>query len=103
MLFGIMDKVPDDQKIIHISHIFYGFQLVIQPFSQLICYFFIPAHDSFFTQMPQIFHCGISFRHIIFRHFLLTKYDLYITPLCDLSRILQRFPGIREQSLHLFR
>ena len=111
--FCKMNEIPHYQEIIHKSHALYDRQLIIYSLSDLvavgslghltgllICKSVLFLHTLIY-QMIQIFLRGISLRHIESRNLLLAKYDIHITPLCDLMCILQSLQSIWEQLSHL--
>ena len=52
---GIFDKIPYDEKVIYISHIFDSRQLIIQALFQLLCYRMITLLKSLIAKLVQIF------------------------------------------------
>ena len=100
---GKMNKIPDDQKIIHITHAADRVQFIIQPGLQFFTHgLAVTAADPFLAQTAQIRKCIIAFRYIIGRHFLLSENDLHIASLRDLVGVLQSFRRIGEDRPHLF-
>ena len=77
-------------------------QLVCQPVFQLLRRYPITLIQSFIAQLLQVLPGSIAFRHVIFRKLRHSELNLHRTAVCDLLRILQCLPCIREQSRHLF-
>ena len=96
MVTGILDKIPDDQEIVHISHILDRIQLVDQTLFQLFGHWLITFLQTLKTQFVQILPRGISFWHVIPRQLGHTKFNLNIAAHRNLMRILQSFRGIRK-------
>ena len=90
----IINEIPHDQEVIYISHGFDDRQFIFQTFFQRIIPVRIPFFQSVKTKFIQIFPGSISFRHIIFRQFGDTEFNLYITAVCNLLRVLQRLQCI---------
>ena len=103
MVSGILNKIPYDQEIIHISHLLNNRQLIGQLIFQFSGIFRISLCESIPAQFIQIFPRSIAFRHIVFRKLGHTKLNLHITTLCNLIRIFQSFRCIGKQRCHLFR
>ena len=51
MVFGIADKIPYDQEIVHISHIFNRVQLKFQALSEFPGHLFVTAADALITKL----------------------------------------------------
>ena len=100
---GIFDKIPYNEKVIYISHVFDRRQLIIQALFQLLCYRMITLLKSLMAKLVQIFPGGKSVRHIIFRQLGHTKFNLHMTSLRDPVRIFQRFQRIWKKPRHLLR
>ena len=98
-----MDKVPDDQKVIHVSHLFNRRKFIIQPVCQLLCHRLIPFLQAFKAQFVQVFPGRVTFRHIVFRQLCHAEFDLHIAPLGNLLSIFQCLQGIGKKLRHLFR
>ena len=103
MTFRVIDKIPHNQEIINKAHLFNHVKLIMQTVLYLICDLWIPLFRTLLTEHRQIREGIIPLRHIVFWKLPLTKYDLDITHICDLVRILQCFLCIWEQRLHLLR
>ena len=103
MVFCVFDKVPYNEKIIHISHILYGAKFISQPVFQLLRRFTIALTQSFVAELLQIFPRSKSIRHIIFRQLCHSELDLHQAAVCNLLSIIQRLKGIWEKLLHLLR
>ena len=103
MIPCIFDKVPHDQEIIHISHVFDRSELKLQSFLQLRRDRMIAFLQSFITELVQIFPGGIPLRYVESGKLRHAEFDLHVAPLCDFVGVFQRFQGIREQLGHLFR
>ena len=99
---GIFDKIPYNEKIIYISHIFDSRQLIIQAFFQRIGYRMITLFQPFMAKFVQIFPGGQSVWHIIFRQLGHAEFDLHVAALRDLVGIFQSFQSIWKKSRHLF-
>ena len=100
---GIFNEIPHNEKIIHISHIFNGSELIIQTLLQFLCYRMVPLFQSLMAKLVQIFPGSKPVRHIIFRQLGHTEFDLHMTSLGYLMGIFQSFQSIWKKSCHLFR
>ena len=103
MILRIFNKIPYDQKIVHKTHGGDGVQFIIQAFLQLRRHSLISFPESRHAQFPQIgFRC-ITLRHIKVRQLIFPKFNLHMTPLCDLVGVFYGFHGIGKKLRHLFR
>ena len=107
VLFRIVDEIPYDQEIVHISHSADDTQLVIQTFPQglsglpgRLVTVTVTLCQSVITKLVQIAPGIITFRHIVFRQLRHAKLYLHITTVCNPLGILHGLPCIGEQSLH---
>ena len=103
MISRIPNKIPHDQEVIHVTHVFDRGKLVIQAFFQLFGHWLVTLFQPFETKFIQIFPGSISLRNIKFWQFGDTKLNLYMTPLCNLMRILQSLCRIRKKPFHFLR
>ena len=94
MITGILDKIPDNQEIIHISHILNCIQLIGKTFFQFLCHRLITFLQSFKTQFVQILPRGIAFRHIVSWQLGHTKFNLHIAAHRDFVGVFQCFQSI---------
>ena len=100
VLPGVIDIVPYDQKIVHISHLPDGIQLKVQPFPQGPVILRIALRHAVIAEFVQISPGIITFRYIKTGKPCHAEFDLDIAAAGDLLRILQRLPGIGEQGPH---
>ena len=99
---GIVDKIPHDQEIVHISHAFDNAQLVFQTLLQRTVVLRIALFHAVGTQLIQISPGIIALRHIKMRQLRLPELDFHMAPIRDPLCIFHCLPRIRKQSLHLF-
>ena len=102
MIPCIFNKVPHDQEIIHVSHIFDCGKLIIQTAFQLFCHRIVSFFQAFPAQLIQIFPGGISIRHIISGQLCVAELNIHVAPLCDLVCIFQSLRRIGKQCCHFF-
>ena len=99
---GIVDKIPHDQEIVHISHALDNTQLVFQTLLQRAVVLRIALFHAVSAQLIQISPGIIALRHIKMRQLRLTKLDFHMTAVCNSLCIFHCLPRIGKQSLHLF-
>ena len=107
VFFRIVDEIPYDQEIVHISHSADDTQLVIQTFPQglsglpgRLVTVTVTLCQSVITKLVQIAPGIVPLRHIVFRQLRHAKLYLHITTVCNPLGILHGLPCIGEQSLH---
>ncbi len=99
----IVDEVPDDQEILHISHLLYNAQLIVKPLPELIRHRIVALLKPFPAQLVQVFPGRIWRGHIVNGQLGDAEFDLDIAPFGDLYRIFQRLRGIGKKRRHLLR
>ena len=100
MVPGVFDKVPHNEKIVHISHFLDNAQLIFQPFLKLIQVVCIPLFQSFIAQLIQVFPGSIGRGYIKFRQLCHTEPDFHIAAVRNLLGIGKSLQGIRKQFFH---
>ena len=102
MVFGILDKVPNNEEIIHIAHGFNGMQFVFQSFLPFRFRVRIPHGKPIIAQFPEIFRCCFALRHIESGQFQIMEHKFHIAPLSDFYGIFQGFRHVAEKVIHFF-
>ena len=98
-----MDKVPDNQEIIHVAHIFDHAQLIGQAIPHGTVIVRVALCQSVKAELIQIFPGGIALRHIVFGKLGNAEFNLHITALRDFSCIFQCLFRIRKKRFHFLR
>ena len=97
-----MNKIPDNQKIVHIAHIPDGGKFIIHAGLKVLGHLIsVALNQSLLTQVAQVGFRLITLGNLIFRNLLLPEDNLHITSLCDLMGVLQSLQGIGKQTPHL--
>ena len=99
--FRIVDKIPDDEEVIHVAHAADDAQLVVQAVSDLLRDDVVPVAQSLLAEAPQIGLARKALRHREMRQLGHAEFQLHLTAHGDLVRAFQRVQRIGEQSLHL--
>ena len=97
---GVVDKVPYNQKIVHIAHPPYYIQLIIKLLRKHRRNLPIPPLQPFQTELLQIAKRIIAFWHVKPRQLCDAEFYIDLAAICDLLRVLNRFWHIGEQSTH---
>ena len=110
VLSGIIDKIPHNQEVIHISHIPDNAQLIVKSLPKrhadlslnaLLIGIMIPLLQSFRAQFVKIRPGSIALRHFELRQLRHAELDLHMTPVRDPLRILHSLPRIGKEAFHL--
>ena len=102
MVPGIPDKIPYDQEIIHIPHVFDNIQLIVQAFFQFLHIPAVTCGKTVKAELIQILPGIVSLRHIEFRQLRHAEFNFHITAHGNLVGVFQGLGGIRKQSRHFF-
>ena len=107
VLLGIIDEIPHDQEVVHISHSLNNTQLIIQALPESLSGLSggliavtVAFRQSVIAKLIQVAPGIIPLRHIVFRQLCHAEFDLHVTAVRDPLGILHCLPGIGEQSLH---
>ena len=105
ILLRVIDKIPYNQKIFHIPHLFNGGKLVVQPLLQafpvrvrIVAVAFLQA---LMTELPQIFPVCLSFRRFKFRQVKMTELKSHITGLSHFFCIVTGVGNPGKKAAHL--
>ena len=79
-VFGILDKIPDNEKIIDESHRRNRIQLIVQTLAQTVRFLSIALKQALFAKFTQIAVGRVSVGNIKVRQFILTELNFHMTP-----------------------
>ena len=107
VLLGIIDEIPHDQEVVHISHSLNNAKFIVQAFPESLAGLSgglitvaVAFCQSVIAELIQVTPGIVPFRHIVFRQLRHAEFDLHVTAVRDPLGILHCLPGIGEQSLH---
>ena len=89
--FGIADKIPDDEIVIHISHPTDDTDLIFQPFLILRRCIRITFPEAIRAELAEICFVGIALRHRKSGQMVFIKYKFQITPLGNPAGVFKGF------------
>ena len=96
----VIDIIPDDQEIIHVSHPADDAQLILHPLVNGSVVIRVVPGKAFFAKMIQVSPGIISLRDIKVRQFRVPELDRNIAAVGDLLRIFQRIEPVGKQPPH---
>ena len=102
MGFRIIDIIPDDQEVIHISHAVNNLKLLLHSLTDGGLRLRVALFKSFLAESLQVVPgVLISLRNLIGRKLQLMKTYIYLAALCDFLRIIQCLRRIGKERAHL--
>ena len=101
MFFGIVDKIKDDEKVIHITHLLNNLKLIIEAFRYFRSRMFsIVTAESLSTEIFKIFYIVPPIRSNKEGQFCHAELKFYLTPACNFCRVCNGFFMALKQFLH---
>ena len=94
---GIVDKVPDDEIVVHIAHRADDADLILHPLPVLLGFVRIPLPESLFAEFAEVFFVCAAPRHRVGRQMVLVEGKIHIAHLGDLHRIVKGLRAVGEQ------
>ena len=105
---GVIDEIPHDQEVVHIPHAADDAKLVVKPLLQGLsrvpgglCPVPVALRKPVAAQLVKIAPGVVAFRHLEMGELGDSEFYLHMAAVRDALGVLQCFPGIGEQGLHL--
>ena len=99
---GIINKIPYNEEIIHVTHAPDNIQFIIQPLLQRAVILRITFLQTVAAELIQITPGIIPRRHLKMGQLRHAELDVHVTAVGDILGVFHSFPGIREQPFHFF-
>ena len=96
-----IDKIPNDEEILYIAHIFNDGKLIIKTVCNLRRHIVVTFRKSFLTKLPQILLVGLALRRNKLRQMIVPKDEFHIAFHGDFMGIFNGFRGVSEDFPHL--
>ena len=100
VLTAIVDVIPYNKEVIHITHALDDAKLIVKLFLQSAVIIWISLMKSIKTQFIQVSPGIVSFGYLEMRELCDTKFDLNVTSVRNFLRIIKSLFCIREKSSH---
>ena len=102
LLFRIVDKIPNDQIVVHISHLADGGDLILQSVYIVLRGIGITLRKAIIAKLAEIFFVGVTFRHREAGQMILMESKFQVAHIRNAAGIFKSFRYIGKQFLQLF-
>ena len=99
LTLGVVDKVPDDEVVVYITHPTDDADLIFQPLPVCFGRVRIPLGKALRAQLTEIFLVRIPLRHRVRGQMIFVEGKLQIAPLGNADGIFKGFLAAGEQTL----
>ena len=98
---GVVDKVPDDEIVVYITHTADDADLIFQPLPVCFGRVRIPLGKALSAQLTEIFLVRIALRHRVRGQMIFVEGKFQIAPLGNADGVFKGFLAAGEQPFHL--